>query len=58
MGAGVLVTDQYLATALRQTMRLLEETAHTTYLARSLRGTTGGTEPALAGAKQAPCTPA
>jgi hypothetical protein len=36
MGAGVLVPDQNLATALRQTMRLLEEAAHATDLARAL----------------------
>ncbi|MER6466369.1 hypothetical protein ACWC4D_34035 [Streptomyces sp. NPDC001288] len=36
MGAGVLVQDQDLATALRQTMRLLEETGHCAHLARSL----------------------
>ncbi|MDL5205323.1 hypothetical protein [Streptomyces sp. ALI-76-A] len=36
MGAGVLVMDQDLATALRHTMRLLEEAAHATHLARAL----------------------
>ncbi|MFD3525117.1 hypothetical protein [Streptomyces sp. NPDC058653] len=36
MGADVLVGDPALATALRQTMRLLEDAAHATHLACSL----------------------
>ncbi|MFJ1930355.1 MULTISPECIES: hypothetical protein [unclassified Streptomyces] len=36
MGAGVLVPDQSLATALRQTLRLLEDAAQATHLARAL----------------------
>ncbi|CAM5608160.1 hypothetical protein SROCM77S_00593 [Streptomyces rochei] len=35
MGAEALVHDQTLATALRQTMRLLEDAAHATHLARA-----------------------
>ncbi|NEA14259.1 hypothetical protein [Streptomyces halstedii] len=36
MGASALVPDQSLATALRQTMRLLEDAAQATHLARAL----------------------
>ena len=35
MGTEALVHDQPLATALRQTMRLLEDAAHATHLARA-----------------------
>ncbi|MEU4800544.1 hypothetical protein [Streptomyces sp. NPDC023327] len=36
MGANVLVKDQNLAAALRQTMRLLEDAAQTTHIVRAL----------------------
>ncbi|MCX4581351.1 hypothetical protein OHB41_51325 [Streptomyces sp. NBC_01571] len=56
MGAGVLVPDKNLATALRQTMRLLEEAAHATDLARALLDRAG--DAVTAHPNQTRCTPA
>ncbi|MER7901352.1 hypothetical protein ABTX62_36205 [Streptomyces sp. NPDC096046] len=56
MGAGVLVPDQDLAAALRQTMRLLEEAAQATHLARALLERAGGA--VAARPNQTRCTPA
>jgi hypothetical protein len=56
MGAGVLVADQNLAAALRQTMRLLEEAAHAAYLARATLRQVGG--PVATCTNQTCCTPA
>ncbi|MFF3733384.1 hypothetical protein ACFYXM_24475 [Streptomyces sp. NPDC002476] len=56
MGAEILVPDQNLAIALRQTIRLLEQIAHATHLARALLERTDNamaTRP-----NQTRCTPA